>query len=531
MSVYDYVIVGAGSAGCVLANRLSADPTVNVALLEAGGSDAHPYVAMPKAVAKLIAMPSVMWLFTADPQRETAMKPDYWLRGRVVGGSSSVNGMIWVRGQPADFDAIAARSSDDWSWQHIGRAYAEMENHELGKGPFRGGAGSLRISIATPRNALTEAILMAGERMGWPVKLDVNEPDMGEGIGYVQQTIYRGKRQSAALAFLHPVAQRPNLTVITNAIVDRVRFHDKRAAGVEVLQANQRREISARREIILAAGAVASPGILERSGIGDPARLAGLDIPLIHANEQVGENVIEHRALRMQWKLRQPLSLNFAFNGWRLIGSVLKYYLTGNGALSGAAMDMRAAFRSRPELDRPDVHAQIGLYSRELSGSGRMEPFHGFSAVVHPLRPTSTGAVHITTRDPTTLPRIEARYGSSAEDETITIAAARWMRRFAQQEPLRQLIETETAPGPAAQSDDDIVAALYKHGIPCMHAVGSCRMGKDADSVVDPNLRVRGVEGLRIMDTSIMPTIPSGNTNGPTLAMAWRAADIIRRDY
>jgi choline dehydrogenase-like flavoprotein len=380
------------------------------------------------------------------------------------------------------------------------------------------------------RNALTEAILRAGERMAWPIKEDVNEPDMGEGIGYIPRNIHRGKRQNAALAFLRPAMQRPNLTVITGATVDKVRFEGKRAVGIEFLKDGQRRQSDARREVILAAGAIASPAILERSGIGDPERLAALGIPLVQAIPQVGENASEHRAIRMQWRINRPLSLNLEYSGWRLVRSVLRYYLTGDGPMSGAAMDMRAQFRSDSALDRPDIYAVLGMFSWDLTGKSYLEKSHGFAAVVHPLRPVSKGTVHITSTDPAKLPAIEARYGSAPEDEALTVQAVRLMRRFAGQEPLAALVEIETAPGPDAQSDGEILAALHQFGNPCMHTVGTCRMGNDPDSVVDPKLRVRGVEGLRIMDASIMPIIPSGNTNGPTLAMAWRAAEIIQRD-
>jgi choline dehydrogenase len=531
MTQFDYIIVGAGSAGCVLANRLSADPAVTVALIEAGGSDRHPYVAMPRGVARLLKMPSHMWFYLTQPEPQTAMRPDYWLRGKVLGGSSSVNGMVWVRGQPADFDALATATSDDWSWRHISRAYEEIEQHELGAAPSRGGDGPLRISVPSFRNALTEAILQAGAHMGWPVKADVNAPDAGDGIGPMPCTIWRGKRQSAALAFLRPAMHRPNLAIITHAVVDHVRFDGKRATGVVMMQNGARREIGARRELILCAGAVASPGILERSGIGDPARLAALGIAQVQASPAVGEHVSEHRALRMQWRLKQPLSLNASYGGWRLLRSVLQYYLTGRGPMSHAAIDMRAAFRSRPGLDRPDAQAQIGLYSWDLAGGGgRLEHAHGFCAVVNPLRPASLGSIHIAARDPNVPPVIETHYGSAGADTAITVAAARMLRDFAGQEPLCRLIAAETAPGPAAQSDQAILAALHSLGVAGMHTVGSCRMGKDAHSVVDPELRVRGVDGLRVMDASVMPVIPAGNTNAPTLAMAWRAAEIIRRE-
>ncbi|MBW8754176.1 MAG: GMC family oxidoreductase N-terminal domain-containing protein [Sphingomonadales bacterium] len=532
MAEYDYVIVGAGSAGCVLANRLSADPGVTVALLEAGPGDAHPYVHMPRGVGKLMAMPSHMYHYLTQPEPHNAMTPDMWLRGKVVGGSSSVNGMVWVRGQPADWDDLAASAGDHWNWQHISRAYEAIEGHQLGPGPTRGGNGPVRISLPTWRTELTEAINAAGARMGWPVKDDVNAPDDGEGVGYMPRTIWKGKRQSAAVAFLNPVRSRANLTVITGAVTDRVLFEGTRAVGVEVVRNGQREQIAARREVLLCAGAVASPGVLERSGVGDPELLEKFGIPLVHANRAVGENVSEHRAMRMQWRINKPLSYNRDYEGLRLVWNVIRYYLTGEGPMSVAAIDMRAAFRSRPERNRADIQTQFGLFSWDVSGkagSSGLEREHGFCAVINPITPASQGSIHIASRDPGQFPVIAANYGAAAEDRTAIVAAARILRRFAEQEPLASLIERETLPGPEAQSDEDILACLDKYGNAGMHTVGSCRMGKDAASVVDPELRVRGVESLRVMDASVMPAIPSGNTNGPVMAMAWRAAEIIQR--
>lgn len=530
MAEFDYVIVGAGSAGCVLANRLSADPEISVCLLEAGPVDSHPYVHMPRGVAKLVSMPTHMWFYMTNPEQHTAMKPDFWLRGKVLGGSSSVNGMVWVRGQPADFDDIAAQTSSDWDWEHISQAYEAIEDHELGPGPSRGDAGPLRISLPTFRNALSEAINAAGAEMGWPIKQDVNTPDDGGGVGYLPRTIWKGKRQSAAVAFLNPVRSRANLSVITDALTDRIVLDGKRAVGVEFVAHGKRRQIAARREVILCAGAVASPGVLERSGIGDPAVLNALGIAVEHASPEVGENATEHRALRMQWRLKRPLSLNAAFQGWRLPLSVLQYYLTGDGPMASAAMDMRACFRSSPDRTRPDIQAQLGLYSWDMQASGGgLERAHGFCAVVNPIRPASRGAIHIRSSEPGDLPAITANYGSAAQDRADTVAAAKVLRDLASRDPLADLIESETVPGPAARSDEDILAAMDSLGCAGMHTVGTCRMGRDAGSVVDPELRVRGIERLRVMDASVMPFIPAGNTNAPTLAMAWRAADIIQR--
>ena len=532
MAIYDYVIVGAGAAGCVLASRLSADPEVSVCLIEAGGHDGHPFIHMPRGIAKLVRMPSHMYFYLTDPEPRTGMKPDVWLRGKVLGGSTSVNGMVWVRGAPGDYDDLAEAMGDDWSWQHIAEAYRQIENHELGAGHDRGGSGPMRITLPTERSALTAAILDAGAAMGWPVAQDINQPADDVSSGFMPRTIWKGRRQSAALAFLKPVMGRANLTVMTGQVTDRVVFEGSQAVGIEVLdQAGVRQEIAASREVLLCGGAMASPGILERSGVGDPALLASLDIPLIHANSAVGEGVSEHRSIRMQWRLnRDALSFNRDYQGWRLPLSVLRYYLTHDGPMSSAAIEMRLAFRSRPEVARADIQAQIGLYSWDLAGAGGgLEQTPGFCAVAYAVRPSSRGSIHIGTGDPRALPVTKPNFHSTNEDRAIMLSAARQLRQWAAQEQLAQLIEVETAPGPSAQSDEAIFDAIDQYGAAGMHTVGSCRMGRDEASVVDPEMRVRGVSGLRVIDTSVMPFIPAGNTQAPTMAMAWRAAEIIGR--
>jgi choline dehydrogenase-like flavoprotein len=306
-------------------------------------------------------------------------------------------------------------------------------------------------------------------------------------------------------------------------------FDGKRAVGIVIAKDGGTQEIDARREVILSAGAVASPSVLERSGVGDPRLLGDLGIGVVHANPEVGEQVSEHRALRMQWRLKRELSLNREFRGARLARNVARYYLTHTGPMTGAAIDMRAAFRTSPELDHADIQAQIGLYSWDLAGEGgALETAPGFCAVVNPIRPASRGSIHITSTRPHDPPAIDPRYGMNTTDRMLTVAAARKLRDWAAQAPLAVLIETETAPGPAAQSDEDILAALDTYGVAGMHTVGSCRMGRDAGSVVDPQLHVRGVERLRVVDASVFPFIPAGNTNAPVLALAWQAARIIK---
>lgn len=528
---YDYIIVGAGAAGCVLAYRLSADPAVRVCLIEAGPRDTHPFISMPKGLAKVMADPKHLWAYASQPDACTADQSEVWVRGRVLGGSTSTNGMMYVRGQPADFDAIAEVSSSDWSWQHIGPAYAALEGHELGAAETRGANGPLKVTMPTLRDRLSEAQIAAGEAMGWPRKEDVNTPDNGDGIGFTPRTIAGGKRQSAATAFLRPAEKRANLTVLTDCAVDRITFAGKRATGVEVLRSGKRETIAVHGEVIVCGGAMASPGVLERSGIGDRDRLGALGIPLVHHNPEVGEGLIEHRGLIMQWKLKRDISQNKQFHGWRLLKSAAQYYLTRSGPMAAAAYEIGGWFRTRPGLNRPDAQVLVAPFSFDFAKHRQdVERFPGMHVVVYSLRPTSRGNIHITTRDPDAPASLQPNYRANDADRESMIGAVRVVRDYVRQSPLADLVAEETMPGAQYDSDAQILEAYDRFGTCAYHAVGSCRMGNDAASVVDPQLRVRGVEGLRVMDTSIMPSIPAGNTQGPTMAMAWRAADLILSD-
>jgi choline dehydrogenase len=532
MKRFDYIIVGAGAAGCVLAYRLSENPAVSVALIEAGGSDKNLLISMPKGIAKAMSDPALIWAYFSEPEKATAFKPEVWARGRVMGGSSSVNGMMYVRGQPADFNEIAAQSSNDWSWQHIGPAYKAIESHELGADETRGDSGPMRISMPDRRGRLTEAMIEAGVTMGLPSKLDVNTPDNGEGIGYAPRTIYKGRRQSATVAFLDPIRNRANLTIISSSLVDKVNFEGRRAVSVSVISASGQptETITATCEIILAGGAMASPGILQRSGIGPGELLRGLGIPVIFESPQVGQNLREHRGIQVQWKLRVPLSDNNQYSGWRLLRNVAQYYLTGSGPMTTASYEIGAWLRSDPALPRPDIQFLVAPFSFDFAVQRtRLENFPGMGIVGYPLRPTSRGELNIKSTNPAELPTLTPNYRSTDIDMQQLVATVRLARRYAEQPALKQWIEVETNPGPQYQTDDEIIESFDRTGTCGYHAIGTCRMGSDPESVVDPQLRVRGVEGLRVMDTSIFPQIPSGNTNGPTMAMAWRAADVILR--
>jgi choline dehydrogenase-like flavoprotein len=530
MADYDYVIVGAGSAGCVMAYRLTEDPNVRVLLLEAGGKDRHPFIHMPRGLARVMSNLRYIWPYMTRPEAGSNGVAESWARGRTLGGSSAVNGMVYVRGAAADFDRLAATSSDDWNWSHIGEAYRAMESHELGEKGTRGGSGPLKISLPEGRPVLSEAVIAAGEAMGLARMEDINDPADRERVGYAPRTIHKGRRQSAAVAFLRPAMKRPNLTVLTDVTVDRVWFDGPRAAGVVATRGGQ--AVTYRGgEILLAAGALATPAILQRSGIGPASLLATLEIPVVRDAPGVGADLFEHRGIVFQWKVPDRLSANRAFRGLGLIATVLRYWLTRKGGMAGGAYDMAAYVKSDPALDRPDLQILMAPFTFDFTRVPlRVENHGGLNFCVYKIRPDSRGTLRIASRDPAKLPEIVPNYASTESDRSIVATMMAYVRDYVRQAPLASLIEEETRPGARYADDAQIAAAYLEYGYANYHAGGTCRMGNDAGAVVDPELKVRGVDGLRVIDTSVFPFMPAGNTQAPAMAIAWRGADILKRD-
>jgi choline dehydrogenase len=528
VETYDYVIVGAGSSGCVLANRLSADPKVRVLLLEAGGSDRHPLIAMPRGFGRILADPRFVWTYRVD-KGGGANSPEYWVRGKALGGSSSVNGMVYVRGLKSDYDDWEAQGCAGWGWKDLGPCFQAIEDHALGEGEGRGVGGPLRVTPHPHRQPLCEAMTAAAGELGLPVVEDLNALD-APGFGYQPRTIFRGRRQSAALAFLRPAMRRPNLRVMTGAEALRIEFDDRRATGVRLRTPQGETVVRAGREVILAVGALHSPKLLQLSGVGPVALLRRHGIEVVAASEDVGGNMREHRLLALQFRVRGE-SQNRDFSGLGLAASVLKYALFRSGALSSAAFEVGGFVKTRPELARPDAQLGMGPISMDRTRPGFvMERHPGALCGGYPMRPESRGTVEITGSDPDAPLSIRPNYLSAEADRATSIGILRFIRRLYAQPALRRFVVEETWPGPGVERDDEILEAFHRIGQAGYHAAGTCRMGADAGSVVDTRLKVRGVEGLRVADISVMPSLVSGNTNAPAMAMAWRAADLIAED-
>lgn len=533
--VYDYIIVGAGSAGCVLADRLTRDGRHSVLLIEAGPEDKNPLIRMPKGIGKLLNDPKHVWHFKVVPGPGEPNMPATWHRGRTLGGSSSINGMVYTRGDPSDYDAWEGLGLEGWNWASMGAAFKAIENHELGEAETRGAKGLLRISTNPEPNTTCDAFIEAGETLGLPIKSDLNDPSSQDGIGYAMRTIHKGRRYSAADAFLAPARRRRNLSIVTETLAHQLLFDGDRVTGVACQSREGLVQYHARREVILSAGALHTPALLQRSGIGPAAVLKAAGVPVRQAREAVGRHMREHRVLFMQFRLKSPaLSHNRQFSGVRLIGNVFKYALLKRGVMAQAAYEAGAFLRSRPGLDRPDVQLLMAPFSLSLKqASGRRplpETEPGMQCIALPLRPTSEGDVAITGSgcdDPLT---IRPNFLATEEDRASAVAGVHFVRAMVSASPMAGLILEETIPGRDAVSDEALLAAYRQFGSSGYHAVGTCRMGPDDDAVTDARLRVRGLQGLRIADCSVMPAIPAGNTNGPAMALAWRAADLILSD-
>ncbi|MDO7843609.1 GMC family oxidoreductase [Sphingomonas immobilis] len=515
----DYIIIGAGSAGCVLASELSSNPSNSVLVVESGPMDSSFLIDMPRGIGKLL-MPGNPHVWSYDVSKGGNRGTEVWVKGRAIGGSSSVNGMIYARGFASDYDRWAELGCTGWAWSNILPHYIAMEDHELGASAERGAGGPLRLT-RHPRDAigaeLCEAVIDAAAEAGTPRVDDTNASPEG-GIGYQSRNIWRGRRQSAAKAFLHPAMSRSNLTVSPDTDVLRIVFEGNKAVAIDVRDKAGERRIVANREIIVSAGAIQTPKLLQLSGIGNASILRGLGIEIVHDLPQVGQNLREHFYLQTKYRVTGG-SLNQEFSGMKLLWNVLRYAVAHSGPMTHAAQELIGYIKTDPALARPDCQIGVGLYSMGKGPKGlELDSEPGFTIGGYPMHPRSQGEVQIASSDPDAAPVIIANYLADPKDRATAVAMVRYIRKIIAQPAIAPMIIEELAPGTAVATDDALLDYYLENGGTAFHVAGTCRMGSDDAAVVDPSARVRGVSGLRVVDTSIFPELPSGNTNAPAMA-------------
>jgi choline dehydrogenase len=529
----DYIIVGAGSAGCVLANRLSADPGRRVLLLEAGGSDWNPLLRVPLMTGILLRGRYANWSFRTEPEPNLNNRVLNWPRGKVVGGSSSINGMVHVRGLPSDYDSWAQSGLAGWSFEECLPAFRRMESHERGADDWHGGDGPLPVTRPPQANPLFDAFIEAGRAAGHRVTSDFNGPEP-EGFGRYDFAIRKGQRWSAARAYLDPVRARPNLQVATRAQLLRVLFEKRRAVAVEVLHRGRVLRLRAEREVILSCGTIGSPMALLHSGVGDADALRALGIPVVADRKEVGRNLQDHLLVRIEHACTRPITLHGITRADRAALALLQAMIFGTGPAASFPIAAGAYLKSDPSLDTPDLQSFLlpGLSSAalRLPFLPRATPRHdghGFFANVYQMRPESRGTLTLRSADPRDPPLIRPNHLSAPRDLIVLREGVKRIREVFAQAPMDPFRGPELSPGPEVRSDAEIESFIRRTAESVYHCTGTCRMGADDASVVDARLRVRGVEGLRVVDASVMPAIPSTNTAAPTMMVAERAAEFI----
>ena len=527
---FDFIVVGAGSAGCVLANRLSENRRYRVAVLEAGPRDTNFWIHLPIGYGRTMWHKRLNWRFYTEPEPALDGRRIYWPRGRVLGGSSSINGLIVIRGQAEDYDRWRQLGNVGWAWHDVLPYFLELEdNRALGDQPLHGVGGPLSVSSITRRHELIEALIATAERCGVPRTCDFNGANQ-EGVGYYQLTTHNGWRASAAVAFLRPAEDRDNLTVITGAQVARVLIERRRATGVLCRIGSALREFRARRGIVLAAGTVQSPQLLMLSGIGPAGHLQEFGIPVVLDRPAVGQNLQDHLQVRLLYRCTKPITTNDALRsrfGRLRMGADWLFRAAGPLAIG---INQGGLFtRVLPESQTPDIQLHVGTLSADMAG-GKVHDFPGFTLSVCQLRPESTGSVTLRSADAFAAPKIHANYLATDNDRRCLTAGIAFTRKLAATPPLADYVAAELAPGPDCRNDADMLAFARGNGATIFHPTGTCRMGADDDAVVDPRLRVRGVDGLWIADCSIMPSIISGNTNLPAIMIGAKASDMILDD-
>jgi choline dehydrogenase len=529
---FDYIVTGAGSAGCVLAARLSESGRHSVLLLEAGGRDTNPWIHIPMGQAKLFARPSVNWMYESEPEPELGGRTSFQPRGKVLGGTSAINGMVYIRGNPADYDEWRQRGCLGWDYDSVLPYFKKSEDQERGANEYHGAGGPLRVSDQPIKWELAQAVIDAGVEAGLPFNEDFNGAQH-DGVGWFQTTTKDRRRHSTASAFLTPNLGRVNLRVKTRALATRVVIQNGKATGVEFQTGAGRHIARAKGEVIVAGGAFNSPHLLQLSGLGPGDLLRGCGIEVIRDMPGVGANLLDHFYVRNVFRCPKPITLNDYSRSWPWkIKSAFQYAFFRSGVLSGHGLYCGAFARSDDRLDRPDIQINLNAGSTlARTASGLVtHPFSGFSLNAIHLRPDSRGTVHLKSPDPNTHPQIRFNFLQTQNDIRAMTTAQRLVRKIGQQPALAPYVAEEFLPGAKVQTDAEFETDIRERGVSNLHPVGSCRMGTEADAVVDPRLRVHGVGNLRVVDASIMPTIISGNTNAPVIMIAEKASAMILED-
>jgi choline dehydrogenase len=521
---YDFIIVGAGSAGAALAYRLSADPTNRVLVLEAGPAD-NFWSSIPMGYSRLINNPAANWCYCAEPEASTNGRRLPVPRGRMLGGSSAINGLVFVRGQSHDYNTWAQMGNHGWSYEDVLPVFKRMESYAGGSDEFRGRGGPLKVTDPDGRDPLFQSLIAAAQETGIPHVRDYNGVSQ-EGISMSQATIANGKRVSTAYSYLNPVKYRSNLEIVTGALTTRLIIEGKRCRGVYFSRGDAAHIAHADAEVIVSAGSINSPALLELSGIGQPDRLQAIGIEVRHPLPGVGENLRDHYAPRTRWAIDTPrVAFNHRAKSFGLAREISRYLLTGTGMIGMPAAPIRAFVRSREGLMAPDV--LLGWVPLLYEPGFKVSEQSGVTCYAHPMRPESKGTVHISSSDPQAPPAIAFNFLSTPPDAEVAVRAIRIVRSIMSAPTMQALGTTELAPGATRQSDGEILQWVRAAGETTYHPVGTCKMGQDNMSVVDEHLRVRGLAGLRVADASIMPTLISGNTNAPSIMIGEKASDLI----
>jgi choline dehydrogenase len=524
----DFVVVGAGSAGCAIAARLSEDPATRVILIEAGGEDKNRWIHIPLGFGKTFADASVNWCYETEPDPGAADRRIFWPRGKVLGGSSSINGMVYIRGQAEDFDHWRQLGNTGWSFDDVLPYFKRSEHQTRGADAFHGTGGPLCVSDVPDKHPICEAFIKAATSLGFPRNDDFNGAGQ-DGVGYHQTTTRNGRRCSTAVGYLHPAMSRANLRVVTNALTEKIVFDGRRATGVTFRQDGQTRTARAAAEVILCSGAVNSPQLLMLSGIGPAAHLAQHGIALVHDLSGVGQSLQDHYSAPLKYKCALPITVNDVMqSNLRKVKAGLQYYMFKNGPLAMGTSPAALFARTRPELASADIKCSMSPFSAERPQDG-LHPWSGFTTIVYQLRPESRGKIELRSASPADPPAVYPNYLATPTDQQTIVDGLKLLRRIMAEPHMRRFIESEFQPGPATESDEQLLDYARRRGSTVFHPTSTCKMGVDAMAVVDPELRVHGTDGLRVADASVMPTVVSGNTNAATIMIGERAADMVRQ--